>query len=154
MKEFGATFYPKNKNTLPIYIQGSEFIRPINYFEDKGSAQCKSSVMLAALNAPGKTIIKAKKSRNHTEIFFKNLKIPIKVKKKENFDIIEVQGNKNFKSFNYKIPSDISSGAFFIVLTLLAKKSKLVIKNVNVNPSRIGVITILKQNGSKNNFKK
>ena len=84
LKKFGAIFYPKNKNTLPIYIKGSDFIRPINYFESKGSAQCKSSVMLAALNAPGKTIIKAKKSRNHTEILFKNLKIPIKVKKTKN----------------------------------------------------------------------
>ena len=83
LQEFGATFYPKNKNKLPIYIQGSKFIRPINYFESKGSAQCKSCVMLAALNAPGKTTIKAKKSRNHTEILFKNLKIPTKIKKKK-----------------------------------------------------------------------
>ena len=49
----------------------------------KGSVQCKSSVMLAALNAKGETIIKAKKSRNHSEILFKHLKIPIKVKKEK-----------------------------------------------------------------------
>jgi len=153
LQEFGATFYPKNKNTLPIYIQGSKFIRPINYFENKGSAQCKSSVMLAALNAPGKTTIKAKKSRNHTEIIFKNLKIPIKIKKEKKFDFIEIQGGENFKSFNYNIPSDISSGAFFIVLTLLSKNSRLIIKNVNVNPTRIGIIKILKKMGAKIFFK-
>jgi len=153
LKKFGAIFYPKNKNTLPIYIKGSDFIRPINYFESKGSAQCKSSVMLAALNAPGKTIIKAKKSRNHTEILFKNLKIPIKVKKTKNFDFIEIVGNQNFKSFNYNIPSDISSSAFFIVLTLLSKKSSLIIENVNVNPSRIGIIKILNKMGANIIFK-
>ncbi len=153
LKKFGAIFYPKNKNTLPIYIKGSDFIRPINYFESKGSAQCKSSVMLAALNAPGKTIIKAKKSRNHTEILFKNLKIPIKVKKTKNFDFIEIIGNQNFKSFNYNIPSDISSSAFFIVLTLLSKKSSLIIENVNVNPSRIGIIKILNKMGANIIFK-
>ena len=60
------------------------FLKPINYFEKKGSAQCKSSVILAALNTPGKTIINAKKSRNHTELFLKYLKLPIKIIKKKN----------------------------------------------------------------------
>ena len=77
LQEFGVKFFPKNKSSLPIYFQGTKFLRPIKYFENKGSAQCKSSVMLAALNSPGKTIIKAKKSRNHTELLFKYLKIPI-----------------------------------------------------------------------------
>ena len=63
--------------------------------------------------------------------------------KKNNFDIIRVKGRQNFKSFNYNIPSDISSSAFFIVLTLLSKNSKLLIKNININPSRLGVIKIL-----------
>ena len=81
LKEFGATFYPKNKNTLPIYIKGSTYLTPINYFELKGSSQCKSSVMLAALLTPGETYIKCKPSRNHTELLFKHLKIPIKIKK-------------------------------------------------------------------------
>ena len=71
LKKMGVHFYPNNKKTLPIYIKGSNFVRPIKYYEKRGSAQCKSSVMLAALNIPGKTIIKAKKSRNHTELLFK-----------------------------------------------------------------------------------
>ena len=54
---------------MPVEIQGTNFLRPINYFESKGSAQCKSAVMLAALNTHGVTKIKAKKSRNHTELF-------------------------------------------------------------------------------------
>ena len=149
LKKFGAKFFPKNKSTLPILIKGSNTLKPINYYEKKGSAQCKSSIMYAALNVPGKTIIKAKKSRDHTEILFKNLNLPIKVKKEKNHDLIKLEGKKNIKSFNYNIPSDISSSAFFIVLTLLSKNSNLVIKNVNINPSRTGVITILNKMGGK-----
>ena len=149
LKKFGANFYPKNKTTLPISIKGGNFISPIKYFENKGSAQCKSAVLLAALRSSGKTFIKAKKSRNHTEILFKKLKIPIKVKKTKNYDYIEIKGKKNFRAFNYNIPGDISSSAFFIVLTLLSEKSNLIIKNVNINPSRTGIITILNKMGAK-----
>tara|TARA_Y100000590_G_scaffold435690_1_gene555397 strand:- start:967 stop:2298 length:1332 start_codon:yes stop_codon:yes gene_type:complete len=149
LTKFGVTFYPKNKKTLPLIIKGTNFIRPIKYFEDKGSAQCKSSVMLAALSSPGKTHIKAKKSRDHTEIFFKNLNIPIKVIKTRKYDYITVTGRKQFKALNYNIPSDISSSSFFIVLTLLTKNSSLKIKNVNVNPSRTGIISILNKMGAK-----
>ena len=149
LKNFGASFYQSKKTSLPLYIQGTKYVRPIKYYENRGSAQCKSSVMLAALNTPGKTFIKAKKSRDHTEILFKHLKIPIKIKKKKNCDLIEVEGKQNFRAFNYKIPADISSSAFFIVLTLLSKTSKLTIKNVNLNPSRIGIITILNKMGAK-----
>jgi len=148
LQEFGATFR-KNYGTLPLYIKGTNFVRPIKYTELKGSAQVKSSVMLAALNAPGETIIKARRSRNHSEILFKYLKIPIKIKKIKNFDIIKIKGKQNFKSFNYNIPSDISSSAFFIVLTLLSKGSKLIIKKVGVNKSRTGVINILNKMGAK-----
>ena len=153
LKEFGANFYPINRSKLPIYISGSNFIRPISFLEKKGSAQIKSSVMLAALNSDGKTKIKALKSRDHTENFFKFLKIPIKIKKNKNYDFIEIEGKKNFKAFNYNIPSDISSSAFFIVLTLLAKNSSLIIKNVNINPSRTGSIKILNKMGANVKFK-
>ena len=149
LKKFGATFSPNKKSCLPIYIKGSNFIKPINYFENKGSAQCKSSVMLAALTAPGETTIKAKKSRNHSEILFKHLKIPIKLKVRKNFDLIKVTGQKKFRSFNYNIPSDISSSAFFIVMTLLSERSSLTIKNVNINPTRTGIVTILNKMGAK-----
>ena len=82
MKNFGANFYPTNKETLPITIKGSKHLKPIRFFEDKGSAQVKSSIMLGALNIDGETLIKAKKSRDHSENFFNFLKIPIEIKKK------------------------------------------------------------------------
>jgi 3-phosphoshikimate 1-carboxyvinyltransferase len=153
LRKFGAKFYYKKKNKLPLSILGSKSTDGINYFEKKGSAQCKSSVMLAALNASGTTFIKAKKSRNHSELLFKYLKIPIKIKKTKNYDFINIKQPKKIKAFNYQIPGDISSSAFFIVLTILANNSQLLIKNVNVNPSRTGVITILKKMGAKILFK-
>ena len=148
LKKFGAEFISKS-GKLPIVIKGTEKPKPIKYHENKGSAQCKSSIMLAAINTMGKTEIIAKKSRDHTELFFKYLKMPIKIIKKNNYDLIQISGKKKIKSFNYKIPTDISSSAFFIVLTALSVKSKLKIKNVNVNPSRIGIIKILKMMGVK-----
>ena len=83
----------------------------------------------------------------------KYLGLPISVKNKKNYDEIKVKQIKEIKPFNYKIPSDISSSSFFIVLTVLSKNSKLLIKNVNVNDSRIGVVRILKKMGADIVFK-
>ena len=148
LKLFGANLKSK-KNLLPVEILGNRFLRPINYLENKGSAQCKSTVILAALQTPGITKIKAKKSRNHTELLLKYLKIPIKIKSNGEYDLIEVKGLNEIKSFDYHVPGDISSAAFFIVLTLLSKKSKIIIKKVNVNETRIGIIKILNKMNSK-----
>ena len=146
LEKFGAKF-KSNNGKLPIIIEGTTNPKPIKFQELKGSAQCKSAVMLAALNTNGQTNIKAKKSRNHTELLFRNLKIPIQIRKNTHFDFINIKGKKNIKPFNYKVPSDISSSAFFIALTILSKNSKLKIKNVNINPSRTGILKILKLMG-------
>jgi len=148
LSKFGAIFRLKNKKNLPLTILGTKKLEPISYFEKKGSAQCKSSVIFAGLRTKGTTFIKAKKSRNHTELMCKYLGLPISVKNKKNYDEIKVKQIKEIKPFNYKIPSDISSSSFFIVLTVLSKNSKLLIKNVNVNNSRIGVVRILKKMGA------
>ena len=148
LKLFGAKFKSKN-GKLPVIINGTNNPRPIKYLENRGSAQCKTSVMLAALNTSGTTVIKAKKSRDHTENIFKYLGIPIIVKKNRHNDEIKVKGQIAFNSFKYKVPSDPSSCAFFIVLTLLSKNCELKIKNVNVNHSRIGYIKILNKMGAK-----
>ena len=146
---FGVKIKTK-KNKLPIIIKGSKYLRPIFYKEEKGSAQVKSAILLASLNTPGQTIVKSKLSRNHTELMFKNcLKIPLKLKRYKNYEIIKVEGKTNYKGFDYNIPGDISSAAFFIALTILANKSKLKMKNVNYNKSRIGIIEILKKMRAK-----
>ena len=149
LEKFGAKFYYKTKNKLPLSVIGSQSPKGINYIENKGSAQCKSSVMLAALNSTGTTSIKAKKSRNHSELLFKYLKIPIKIKKNKKYDFINIKKPTKINAFNYQVPGDISSSAFFMVLTMLTNNSELLIKDVNINPSRIGIITILKKMGAK-----
>ncbi len=149
LKRFGTKF-GKNEKKLPIIISGPKKLKSINYVENLGSAQCKSAIMIAALKANGKTKLKCKPSRNHTELMFKNvLKIPIKIKKDKKYDSIEITGNNEFESFNYKIPGDISSASFFIALTLLTRNSSLTIKNININDSRIGIIKIFKMMGAK-----
>ena len=149
LTKFGAKFKLTNNNFLPLKIYGSSKLKPVKYNENKGSAQCKSSIIFAGLRTKGTTVIKAKKSRNHTELLCKHLKLPINVKKNKNFDKIKISKVKKINKLNYNIPSDISSSAFFIVLTALSNNSELIIKNVNINPSRIGIITILKKMGVK-----
>ena len=105
------------------------------------------------MRTDGTTFIKAKKSRNHTELLCKYLKLPIKIKEKKKYDLIEIKKINKLNPLNYDIPSDLSSSSFFIVLTALAKNSNLLIKNVNINPSRTGVINILKKMGVKINLR-
>ena len=139
---FGVNIKSKN-NILPLELKGSNLLRPIKYLENKGSAQVKTCIILSAINTFGITKIKAKKSRNHTELMLKYLNYPIKIKKENNYDLIEIKGLNQFRSFEYKVPGDISSASFFIVLTLLSRKSELLIKNININPSRTGILKIL-----------
>ena len=153
LSKFGAKFKLKANKNLPLYIHGSQNLKAIKYSENRGSAQCKSSVIFGGMRTEGTTTIKAKKSRNHTELLCKHLKLPIKIVNKKNFDEIKVKKIKRILPFNYNIPSDISSAAFFIVLTALSNDSELMLKNVNINPSRIGIITILKKMGVKILFK-
>tara|TARA_A100001011_G_scaffold375991_1_gene438109 strand:- start:46 stop:1371 length:1326 start_codon:yes stop_codon:yes gene_type:complete len=150
---FGVKIKSKNYK-LPIEIIGSDFLRPITYDENIGSAQVKSCILFSALHTPGITVIKSKKSRNHTELMLKFLKYPIKIQKNNKYDKISVQGLNQFKAFKYNVPGDISSASFFIVLTLLAKKSQLTIKSVNINKTRTGIITILNKMGANIKYKK
>ena len=147
LRLFGANIKSK-KNLLPIEILGTDFLRPIKYNENIGSAQVKSCIIFCALNTPGKTIINSKISRNHTELMLKFLKYPIIINQKQKTEKISVQGLHQLNAFEYNVPGDISSAAFFIVLTLLSKKSQIIIENVNVNKSRVGVIKILNKMGA------
>ena len=79
LSKFGAIFKLKNYKSLPLTIKGSSNLKPITYLEKKGSAQCKSSVIFAGLRTTGTTVLKAKKSRNHTELMCKYLDLPVTV---------------------------------------------------------------------------
>ena len=135
LSNFGVKFkLNKNKN-LPLTIFGSSKLNPIKYFEDKGSAQCKSAIIFGGMRANGKTFIKAKKSRNHTELLCKYLNLPVTVQKVKSYDIIKIKKAKSIKPLNYIIPSDISSSAFYSFNSSF-EEFRANDKNVNINPSR------------------
>tara|TARA_B100000700_G_C15012935_1_gene841875 strand:+ start:629 stop:1966 length:1338 start_codon:yes stop_codon:yes gene_type:complete len=148
MNEFGAEFYPKNKFNFPLSMVSSDMPLAINY-KAGVSAQLKSAVMLAGLNSFGNTnIIEINKSRNHTENILLKSSGAISVKKNN----IKIYGKKNLQPLNITIPGDPSSAAFFTSLALLTKDSFLNIKNVGINPRRIGFYKILKMHGAKIRF--
>tara|TARA_B100001093_G_C26822079_1_gene1012328 strand:- start:221 stop:1564 length:1344 start_codon:yes stop_codon:yes gene_type:complete len=148
MNQFGAEFFPKNKFHFPLILNSSNYPISISYNSGK-SAQLKSAVILAGLNANGQTLINENEiSRDHTENILIRNKNSFKILKKKVRKII-VNGKKALKSFSIKIPGDPSSAAFFVALTILRNNSKIRIKNVCLNPSRIGFYELLKKSGAK-----
>ena len=116
------------------------------------SAQLKSAVILAGLNANGLTkIIERKMSRDHTEKMLLQNNDVIKIKTNK-VKLININGKKNLKPLNINVPNDPSSAAFFTALTLLKKNSSIKIKNVCLNQTRIGFFKLLKKHGAKINF--
>ena len=146
LEKIGCFFYPKKKTTLPLILEGTSMPLAQKHIERKGSAQIKSLILLSALSTPGITTIEEeKRSRNHTEIFLKRINADIKIKKLKKGNLITLRGQKNLYSFNYTIFSDPSSASFLIALTLLTPNSKLIIKDVICNSTRIGFLKILKE---------
>jgi len=141
----GAKIKAKKNNYPPLRIIGSE-LNPINYTLPVASAQVKSSIILAALNTKGKTIIKEPiKSRDHTERILPLFNGKIKLLKNK----IVVEGKQKLKSSNIYVPSDFSSASFFIALGLIFPGAEILIKNVGINPTRTGFLKKVKNMGAK-----
>jgi len=153
MSEFGTTFLPKNKTTFPLTLISSEIPIGIEY-KAGVSAQLKSAVMLAGLNANGVTnIIEVKKSRNHTENMLLQSSKVLKIKKnKKGQNHLKVYGKEYLDPLKINVGGDPSSAAFFTALTLLTKNAYLKIKHVGLNPRRIGFYNLLKKHGAKIKF--
>ncbi|MCM8789674.1 MAG: 3-phosphoshikimate 1-carboxyvinyltransferase [Candidatus Omnitrophica bacterium] len=130
----------------PITIQGGN-LKPITYRMPLASAQVKSAILLAGLFAKGKTkIIEPIKTRDHTERMLKTFGLDIRVKK----NIILINGGKELKSpGKIFIPSDISSAAFFVCLAVISKNALVKIKNISLNPTRIGFLDVLNRMNAK-----
>ncbi len=151
MSEFGATFLPKNRYNFPLSLISSKMPIAIKY-KAGVSAQLKSAVIFAALNSYGCTkITEYEKSRDHTERMLLNNKQVINIKSGTK-KIISVHGKKILSPININVPNDPSSAAFFTALTLLKKNSSIKIKNVGLNPTRIGFYQLLKNHGAKIKF--
>jgi len=151
LKKIGCFFYPKKKLTLPLTLSGTSLPLAQNHVENLGSAQIKSLILFSALSTPGITTIKENKiSRNHTELFLKKINADIKIKKFKRGNLIMLRGQKNLYAFNYDVSSDPSSASFLVALALLTPNSKLIIKNVICNSTRLGFFKILKEKMNAN----
>ncbi len=140
----GAKFV-SNNGYAPVTVQGNN-LNGITYKMPVASAQVKSSILFAGLYAEGATeIIEPIKSRDHTERMLKYFGAKIITGRKS----IKLLPGSKLKGKKVFIPGDISSAAFFIIAGLLMKKAKITIKNVNINPTRTGIIDIVKKMGGK-----
>ena len=156
MSKFGAFFLPKNKFNFPLKMISTEMPIGINY-KAGVSAQLKSAVIFAGLNSFGDTeVIEQVNSRDHTENMLLSNTQTIKIKNGKK-KLIKIHGKKYLNPININVPGDPSSAAFFTALTLLNLNSLIEIKNVGLNPTRIGFYRLLKKQGAKikfNNLKK
>ena len=145
LSSMGAKIWGReNGNFAPLAINGTR-LNPIDYVSPIASAQVKSAILLAGLYADGVTkITEPSLSRDHTErmlrFFGANLK------RKDNS--VSIAGGSNLEGRELEIPGDISSAAFFIVAALVIPNSEVFLKRVGVNPSRTGILEVLKKMGA------
>jgi len=134
---------------LPLKIEGKE-LTCTKIDLDIPSAQIKSGLLLAGLNTKGETTITENKiTRDHTEIMLESFGAKIDVRKISNNKFIKIIGKKELVSKNIDVPNDLSSSAFFIVSALINNNSKVILKNINNNPTRNGLLLALKKMGAK-----
>jgi len=142
----GGKFEHKN-GTMPLHIYGKE-LKSISYKVPIPSAQVKSGLILAALNTKGQTIIKETSiTRDHTEIMLQSFGADITIKKENNMNAVFVNGKQELTSKNINVPCDLSSSSFFIVAAMINENSNLKLQNININPTRDGILHALKLMG-------
>ena len=128
----------------PLYITGTK-LHGINYKMPVSSAQVKTAIILAGLYADGETVIhEIEKSRDHTELMLSAMGADLTV---DNLDIT-VKPTNDLTAVNVDVPGDISSAAFFLVLGAIMPNSQITVTNVGINPTRTGIIDVLKDMGA------
>ena len=145
LSTMGADF---SGTTLPLTERGLCPAVPVTYRLPVASAQVKSAVLLAGLNTPGiTTVVEPVPTRDHTERMLKGFGADLWVEEHEGERIIRIRGEAELKPQQIGVPGDPSSAAFFIVAALLVPGSDVTIENVGLNPTRAGLITVLRQMG-------
>ncbi len=147
--QIGADIVARDENFMPFAVIGAKSPLPIEYEMKIASAQVKSAILLAAMNIRGRTtIIEPQKCRDHTEIMMKYLGLDIDIESYgENGTKISYCGMQEFDAKFFEVPGDISSAAFLIVAALIVEGSKILIKNVGLNPLRDGIVVTLQEMG-------
>ena len=146
LSQMGAKILGRSNNQFaPLAIKG-ERLKPVKYSMPVPSAQVKSAILLAGLFTEGVTeVTETVPTRNHTEIMLASFGGKIS----GSGGTVTVQGSLNLEGTEIFIPSDISSAAFFLVAASILKGSEITVKDVGVNPTRTGVVDILKNMGAK-----
>jgi len=145
LSEMGAEIVSEvAENRAPLYIHGKT-LRGISYRSAVASAQVKSALILAGLQARGKTTVwEPERSRDHTERMLPAFGVPIHVNGAE----VSVDGEQELRACDVEVPGDFSSAAFFLVAASIVPKSELYIRGVGLNPTRIGVLEALRAMGA------
>lgn len=135
-----------DRDLPPLKMLGSKSLKPIHYQLPVASAQVKSALIFAALQADGESvIIEKEKTRNHTEDMIQQFGGQLQVDGKE----IRISGGQSFTAQEVVVPGDISSAAFWLVAGLVVPNSKIVLENVGINETRTGIIDVIKDMGGK-----
>jgi len=135
----------KDGQFAPLSIRGNK-LNPLYYTLPVASAQVKTALLLAGLYTIGETVVKEPlPTRDHTERMLEIMQADIKISPPE----IKVMGGKELKGTDIFVPGDISSAAYFIAAASILKDSQIIIKQVGINPTRTGIIEILKKMGAK-----
>jgi len=145
LTEMGAAIKTQNNGTPPISITGNQTLSNFEYDMPIASAQVKSCLLLAGLYSSGKTCItEPAPTRDHTERMLLGFGYNVE----RNGSTVCIEGGGELTATNITVPGDISSAAFFMVGASIAKGSDITLKNIGINPTRIGVINILKLMGA------
>lgn len=148
ISEMGAQIIARQDGLMPFAIVGAKYPLPISYTMKVASAQVKSCVLLAGLAINGTTtVVEPQRCRDHTEIMMQDLGIKLERERFESAAKVSFNGLQEFDAKNFEVPGDISSAAFLIVAGLIVKDSKIVIRNVGMNPLRDGIIITLIEMG-------
>ena len=149
LSQMGAAFEASEGGRLPLTLRGANPAVPIEYRLPVASAQVKSAVLLAGLNTPGiTTVIEPVPTRDHSERMLRGFGAELEVETDSaGVRTIRIRGEAELKPQTIEVPGDPSSAAFFIVAALIVPGSELVIQNVGLNPTRAGLVEVLRQMG-------
>ena len=147
LRQMGVEIAGRTERDLPpLKMKGSRELQPIHYQLPVASAQVKSALIFAALQAQGESVIKEKEiTRNHTEDMIAQFGGQIEVEGKE----IRIQGGQEFTAQEVTVPGDISSAAFWLVAGLIVPDSKIVLENVGINETRTGILEVIEAMGGR-----
>ncbi len=149
LESIGARFWSREGGRLPLAMQGAREPLPIEYRLPVASAQVKSAVLLAGLNAPGETtVVEPEPTRDHTEHLLRHFGATVRVEPGPGGRRVTLVGQPELEARPVSVPGDPSSAAFAVVAALLVPGSDVRVRNVNLNPLRAGLYATLAEMGA------